>query len=320
MKTKFSAAAFLGFFLSLCLAGFSPASERATCDIHGRFRKLVFDTYGQTNALNGTTYSLTLIDRKSGEILCNESVQENQNIYPASSIKTLIAIAVMRKIDQGRAHLSDLITINQSNAAGECPDWNCAVYGPGKRVSIQKLIFDMLTVSNNLATNQLIDVAGKAYINQTADLLQAPSLRIYRKMYNRVNPEPGVPGRNMSTAKGMVQMYRELSTGRLRVIKENSRAHLLEVLRHQTHNDGFPLHFPKNIFMYHKAGETSRTLSDAGFYYLGDDTVAILAGLQGFHGYVKCPGCGMSSGMRAFQTMGKGALEISLDVYPQIRR
>lgn len=207
--------------------------------------------------------------------------------------------------------MNDLIPINQVNAARECADWGCSVYGPGKKVSIEKLIFDMISVSNNLATNQLIDVTGREYINETADLLEAPSLRVHRKMYNIQDPEPGVTRRNTASAQGLNQLYREISTGRLKVLEEKSRLHLIDVFKKQVYHDGFNALFPKELFYFHKPGATSKSLSDGGFFYWpgNDRVIVLLSGIEGFTSYQRCESCPVESGLKAFQTLGKKALQ-----------
>lgn len=260
----------------------APPAPPPACELHGNFQQTVYTVIGRDRALSDTSYGLLLADRKSGATLCAESVGGDQQVYPASAIKTLIAVALFRLIDRGAVSLQDIVSISQPNAADECSRWECSLYGPGKRVSVKTLVFDMITVSNNIATKQLIDLLSKDECNRTADLLGAPSLRIIRKVYDTVNPEPQIQDRNHATAAGLVELYREILSGRLGVLQTGSRELLIDILGQQRINGSLNGDFPATVKFFHKTGNTSEVTTDGGFYYLDERTAAVLVGLQRF--------------------------------------
>ena len=270
------------------------------CQLNGNFQQTVFTVIGRDRALRETSYGLLLADRGTGEVLCSEYVQGWQDVYPASAIKTLIAVALLRKVDSGAVSLGDSVAISQPNAAAECSQWDCSLYGPGKRVTVKTLLWDMITISNNLATNQLIDVVGKDECNRTADLLGEPSLRIVRKVYDKVNPEPDITSRNSATAAGLVELYREILSGRLGVLRRESRELLVDILVHQRINGSLSGDFPKQVPFYHKTGNTSEVSSDGGFYYLDARAAVVLVALQGFVDF------------QAMRAVGRATLDLTL--------
>jgi beta-lactamase class A len=293
---------------------FEARAEINACQIDGEFQKIIFQTMGEARALSDTSYGLMVIKPSSGEILCQEFVQPEQNIYPASSIKTLIAMAVLRGVDAGILSLEQEVKIDQVNASDECKDWGCDTYGPGKIVTVRKLLHDMITISNNLATNQLIDVATRPWINDTAKAAMAPTLEVNRKVYNTVDPEPNNPLRNRATASGLVQLYREIAAGNLHVLLEPSRAHLVTLLSEQKINNRLNARFPAEIKFHHKTGSTSKTSSDGGFYFLGSDSAVILVGLQNFNVFKECqPTCVEKSGFEFLRQIGKATLDLTLE-------
>jgi beta-lactamase class A len=263
----------------LCLFFLAPAA--LACSLEGKFSRTVFDVLGRSWAIDQTSYGMMVADRK-GKVLSEDYVGADHVIYPASTIKTLIAAALLR----AEPDFNQLVAINQNNADSECKYWDCNLYGPGKKRSIKELLWDMITVSNNLATNQLIDFVGKEQINQAAIDLGL-DLRVYRKVYDDVDPEPNVKDKNRGTARGFINLYLEIATGRKAYLREDLRVLLINILAHQQYNNSLNKQFPKNVLFYHKTGNTSEVTGDAGFFYT-DTKVVILAGLQNFNRYRVC--------------------------------
>lgn len=283
----------------------SQASLDHLCNIEGKFQAIVYDTFGWRWALDQTSYGLALYDKESGETLCEEYVQPTKKIYPASTIKTLIAMGILKQVDTGLLSMDQKIEINQVNAKDECSFWDCSLYGPGKKRTIEQLIWDMITVSNNLATNQLMDVAGKERLTQMAKEIEAPSLKIFRKVYDEVNPEPWIKKRNEANGQDLVRLYREVATGRLNYLSERSRLFLVNALKNQKYNGSLNDHFPSDVIFYHKTGSTSKVTGDGGFYYPSEDVVAVLVGLQDFNRYRVCREGGGCFWRRGYWSLGR---------------
>jgi beta-lactamase class A len=313
MVNDLKAGARLCAFLVLALGTNAYASP--SCDLNHGLEKIVSAIVPQKLISEETSYGLELVDTRTGETLCDDYVEGDQNVYPASTIKTLIAFAALRQVDQGELRLDQEITINQPNNPVECADWNCDVYGNGKKVTLEKLLSDMITISNNLAANQLIDVTGRVYITDTAKLLGAPSLAVYRKVYNEQDPEPGITQHNTATARGYVALFHEIVSGHLGILSSASRALLIDDLRQQHYHDDFDHDFYPQVTFYHKDGATSQMRGDTGFYYLGSDknVAAILVGLQNFPNYSDCTSgkCVIQSSDYALSQIGAGILKLT---------
>ncbi len=271
--------------LILLLISFSLPS---IAGINGKFQTIVFDILGKEWAQQQAGYGLSIIDIESGKIIDQEFVQPDKVIYPASTIKTLIAVAVLKQIELGRYNFNTLVKIDQVNATTECRYWNCDLYGPGRSLRVETLLWDMITVSNNLATNQLIDLAGKEFINSVAEKIQSPSLKVFRKVYDDVDPEPEITRRNEATAFGFSQLYREIASGRLGFLRDDLRSHMVKLLGNQKYHGSLNSKFKDEKTFYHKTGNTSKATGDSGFYYLNDKTVVIMTGLQDFNRYHVC--------------------------------
>jgi len=276
------------------------------CELGGRFEKIVIDTIGRERAEQSASFGMSVIAQATGRTLCEEFVGADQNIYPASTFKTLVAVAAVRKIDLGLIRLDQPIAIDQWNADTECRFSSCSTYARGRIVSVDRLLTDMITVSNNLATNQLIDLVGKDFINQTADLLGASSLRVFRKVYDEVDPEPTIKTPNRASARGFTELYREISSGRLRLLSDQARGYVNELLRRQKINGSLNKFFPPGLTFFHKTGNTSQVTGDGGFYVLPSGNIVILVGLQGFVSFQSLQQIGRAAVALTVKTRNRG--------------
>lgn len=251
----------------------------AECNLDEKFLTMIKNNVPK-EVLDKAGYSMTILE--DNKTICETSYNGDQPRYPASSIKTAIAIAVLRKIDLGFHHFDDDIKITQSNADAECDD-ECAKYGFGKYVKLGTLIYDMIAVSNNIATNQIIDLVSKDYINYVLRSLSIKDITIYRKVYAKVDPEPSIKKRNTATPNALNWLYKFLILNTNNFLKYESRRVLLHLLAKDTIEKRLSLDFPTNYVFYHKTGSTSITSSDAGFTKLQSGRFLIISALQEFH-------------------------------------
>lgn len=91
------------------------------------------------------------------------SLRADEPWYLASGIKVPVAITVLRNIEQGRFTLDTKVRLAATDyvdGAGET-NW----YGPGTGLSVRFLLEQMITVSDNTATDMLIRLVGIEQVN-----------------------------------------------------------------------------------------------------------------------------------------------------------
>lgn len=139
----------------------------------------------------------------------------------------------------------------------------------GDEVSVQRLVDLMITRSDNVATNTLMDVLGRQNINATMARLGWPDLQLNRKLGGAAPiPDPGyVGGRNQVRADQVSDLLARIEEGRL--ITPEASARMKEILGRQMDNDKIPAALPPDARVYHKTGETSRVTHDTGIVVLG---------------------------------------------------
>ena len=225
------------------------------------------------------SYTLQVIDKKSGTILCHNGWNKNGIVYPASTMKVFVVAAALSLVDQNVFEMSQIFEIDQVNANTDCGNKPCGVWSKGYRASLQKMMSVTIRYSNNITTNQLIDIVGKEYITRFAQKFGAKNTKIVRKVYATVNPEPNIHERNETTSFDLASFYYNLYFNK-NFLSAESRQYLLRLLKTTTHNNRLNLHIKHKYDFYHKTGSTSRSASDAGFLHLNENQIVIISALQ----------------------------------------
>src|SRR5690606_8945026 len=101
----------------------------------------------------------------------------------ASAIKIPILMEVYKQAHEKKFELSDEKTLTASNTVGGSGILT-AMSAPVS-LSVKNLCFLMIAMSDNSATNMLIDLVGMQSINQTMQSLGANNTRVQRKMIDQ---------------------------------------------------------------------------------------------------------------------------------------
>jgi beta-lactamase class A len=136
----------------------------------------------------------------------------------------------------------------------------------------------MIAVSDNTATNLVLDKIG---IGATAKRMEAwgfPNTKIHAKSYRgsttSVFPERTKHfGLGSTTAREMVEILTRLQGGQL--VNPDACEKMLKLLGQCEDNAKFPRFLPENIHVAHKTGSVSDARTDAGILYLPNGPVAV---------------------------------------------
>jgi Beta-lactamase enzyme family len=142
--------------------------------------------------------------------------EQNQSFQydPASSIKIVVGVGIMKLVDSGSVSLSGTTTPYYAQGLqGSCPEDT----GTPEALSLGTLLEDMLENSDNIATRSLIDfLGGLSAVNSTAVSIGMTS--------TNVNIYPGCGITNKLTQADAATLYGALANGRL--LSTTSRAAL----------------------------------------------------------------------------------------------
>jgi beta-lactamase class A len=209
-------------------------------------------------SLNGVL-GIAILDLTDG----HKYLLHANDVFPqASSIKICVLAELYRQAQQGKLKLADLYTVN---AADLVPDSD--IMGgltPGvTRITLRDLATMMVAVSDNSATNVLIDRVGMENVNAFLDSLGFTHTRLRRKM---MDLKAATEGReNVSTPAEMMALLEALYRGK--VLNQELTADFFKVL--STHKDSWiPRDLPDDLKIANKPGALEGVRNDSGVIFV----------------------------------------------------
>lgn len=205
------------------------------------------------------TMGIAWKDFSTGE----EFYYNSDDLFPAASIIKLHILAeVFRQADKGELSLGEEICITDSDKVGGAGVLQ-SMRG-GLKLPIVDLAALMIVVSDNTASNLLIERAGIDRINALIQELQLAGTALGRTFMTHPHLSPA----NFITAKDTLVLLELLYSGKL-LSKDNTRL-ALDILSKQQFKDKLPKRLPADICCAHKTGEIDGVRHDAGIVLLPD--------------------------------------------------
>ncbi|SUZ63106.1 uncharacterized protein METZ01_LOCUS15960 [marine metagenome] len=206
------------------------------------------------------------------EILINE----NEIFHAASTMKTPVMIEFYKQLHQGKLSLEDTLQIKNEFKSivdgtmyklSEFDDSDKNTYNKlGQYYSINNLIYEMITISSNFATNILIDYIGANNVTKSMKEIGALNIDILRGVEDIKAFELGL--NNTTSAKDLLIIYEKLAKGK--IINNESSAIMIDILKDQKYDDIIPKYLPKDIEIANKTGMITGVHHDSGIVFLKD--------------------------------------------------
>ena len=206
------------------------------------------------------------------EILINE----NEIFHAASTMKTPVMIEFYKQLHQGKLSLEDTLQIKNEFKSivdgtiyklSEFDDSDKNTYNKlGQYYSINNLIYEMITISSNFATNILIEYIGANNVTKSMKEIGALNINVLRGAEDIKAFELGL--NNTTSAKDLLIIYEKLAKGK--IINNESSAIMIEILKDQKYDDIIPKYLPKNIEIANKTGMITGVHHDSGIVFLKD--------------------------------------------------
>ena len=189
-------------------------------------------------------------------------LRENEVFAQASSIKIAVLAELYRQAQQGKLKLTDLYIVQASDLV---PDSD--IMGgltPGiTRITLRDLATMMVAVSDNSATNVLIDRVGMDNVNATLDSLGLSNTRLRRKM---MDLEAAKHGReNISTPREMMDLLEAIYRGK--VLNPESTSDFFKVLS-TNKASWIPRDLPADVRVANKPGSLEAVRNDSGIVFV----------------------------------------------------
>lgn len=228
----------------------------------------------------GGTFALVFLELKpKGEHIF---INEKTTFHAASTMKTPVMIEVFRQAQAGKLNLDDsvvvknefksivdnsLYSLNLSDDAGE--DLYQFI---GQKKTIRELMYEMITVSSNLATNLLISIVGAQNVLKTMRNMGAHDIKILRGVEDLKAYEKGL--NNTTDAYDLALIYKKIALGE--IVTQDACDEMIKILSEQKLNNKIPAKLPQDVIVAHKTGSISGVEHDSGIIYLPNGKKYIL--------------------------------------------
>lgn len=210
----------------------------------------------------------------------------DEKFETASCIKLFILIALFNKIQKGEATLKEEIAYKESdfvNGSGLLRNLN-----PGIKMSVENAATLMIIVSDNIATNMMIDYLGIEEINEVTKELGFVNTVLHNKIDFAKYRQLGT-----STVKDYAKALTLIAKGDL--FSKEASAKMLEILRKQHYNNMLTRNLPKYfldsentgdeeiIFIGSKGGSMNNCRNDGGIITTPYGSYVVVMFTKEFH-------------------------------------
>lgn len=228
-------------------------------------RKLIAEIEQIAAGFDGVL-GLAIKDLTTGEeIFINE-----QLVFPTgSSIKIPVLIELHKQAAEGKYKLTDQRWLERTDKVGG----SGVIVNFGdhtSQLSLNDLAVLMIALSDNTATNMLIDQTGMANVNRTLDELGLKGIRLRRKMIDQAASARG--DENIATPHEAMQLMEKLYRGE--VINRSLSDDVLKFLRLRK-SSPIPRLIPVNVPIANKPGGIDGVACDWAIVYVPNRPFAI---------------------------------------------
>lgn len=179
----------------------------------------------------------------------------------ASVIKIPVMIELFRQIEAKQIDPDLLIEVRDADRVPICGV--LTFFHAGARVTPLDLCWLMITISDNMATNLLIDLVGIDNVNATMRALGLHECVLRRKLFER---RPAYRGLTNTVSAGEIGLLLE-KMYRGELISAAASRQMLEILSGQQCNNKIPLLLQLDMHIAHKTGEDDGITHDCALVY-----------------------------------------------------
>ena len=204
---------------------------------------------------------LAVIDLATGDTL---SIRGDEPFPTASVIKVPVLVEVFHQVENGRLRLEDpivMLEVDKRPGSGLLQYLSAPL-----QITVRDAAFLMIALSDNTATNLLVDKVGIRAVGVRMDSLGLPRTALHSKVFDRassVAPDSSAGwGLGVTTPNEMARLFAMIHRGET-VSPEASRE-MLRMLRAQFYTDAIPRYLPPGTSVAHKTGSINQARHDCG--------------------------------------------------------
>ena len=205
------------------------------------------------------------------------SLRGEEKVRTASTIKLPIMTEVYHQVDQGKIKWTDEFVL--PNMRKEAGSGILFEFSEGTKIDLRTATNLMIVISDNFATNLILDKISQNNVNDFMRSLGLKSTLSLRKIGGggdaKEYDEPlnKLFGIGVSTPKDMVTLLEKLEHGQ--VVSKAASAEMIAILKRQQYTDGIGRNLLDTVPIASKSGALDRLRSDVGIVYTRRGRIAM---------------------------------------------
>jgi beta-lactamase class A len=208
---------------------------------------------------------LVLLDSGTGEVI---SIRGDERFPSASMIKIPILYEVMIRVEEGNLSLDDPLSMLEGDKApGAGILQHLSAPFP---LSVRDAGTLMIALSDNTATNLLLEKLGPRSVGERMSALWLQDSRVFRKVFGDPADSFDPPGSErwglgVTSPMDLAKLLAWVDRGE--AVSSGASREMLRMLDAQQHQVGLPRYLPDGVRVAHKTGTISAARHDCGIIY-----------------------------------------------------
>ncbi|MGQ9455093.1 MAG: serine hydrolase [Armatimonadota bacterium] len=203
------------------------------------------------------------------------SIDEREVMSSASIIKVPMLVEALRQVRDGELDPDmEIVLADEHRVRGSGV---LRYLHTGTRLTMMDLLWLMIVVSDNTATNIVMDIIGIENVNRTLRAMGYADTRLSRKMYDWAAIEKGLD--NVCTAADIADILARIARGEAVGGEWDERA--LDILSHQQETSRLGLLLPDEAKLANKTGSRDGIYHDCGIVTAPDFRYSIAVFTRG---------------------------------------
>ena len=205
------------------------------------------------------------------------SLRGDEQTRTASTIKLAIMAETFHQVAQGKLHWDDPVELTKEKKQGGTGV--LFEFSDGTKIDLQTALHLMIVVSDNTATNVVLDKVGTDNVNDFMDSLGLADLKVMRKIGGGLESKAYSDPRNKLFGLGrcsphqMARLIEMMERGEL--VSKEASAEMINILKRQQYKDGIGRGEPDTIPVASKSGALDRFRADVGVVYTRRGRIAM---------------------------------------------
>lgn len=209
-------------------------------------------------------------------------IHATEEFHAASTMKVPVMIELFKQQEEGKLDLTDsIVLVNEFKSIVDGSTYSMdigddsddVIYSKiGTTVALKDLMYSMITVSSNLATNVLIELVDAKKVTETMRTLGADKIKVLRGVEDQKAYDLGLS--NATTANDLLMIMKAIAEDKAGTPADCEE--MISILKDQQFNEIIPFYLPKDVSVAHKTGSITGVHHDAGIVYLPDGRSYVL--------------------------------------------